>query len=62
MMLTVDLGIQVCLINSQMRSISFFEGSAWKICVSFSDEQAAVKAIGSPRLGRQSYWVSIKKY
>ena len=63
-MLTVNTDIQDCLINGQtgiIRHIEFAQGSASKVYVKFSDEQAGSKAMRSSYLGRQNSWVSIEK-
>ena len=47
-MLTVNIDIQNCLINGQtgvIRHIEFAEGSACKVYIKFSDEQAGSKAM-----------------
>ena len=64
-MLTVNVDIQDRLINGQTRNVKhtkFVQGSIHKVHVKFSDEQAGVKAMGSSYLGRQNFWVAIKKY
>ena len=56
-MLTVNIDIQDHLINGQariIRHIEFAEGSARKVYIKFSDEQAGSKAMRSSYLGRQN--------
>ena len=63
-MLTVNIYIQDRLINGQtgiIRHIEFAEGSARKVYITFSDEQAGSKAMRSSYLGRQNSWVPIEK-
>ena len=63
--LTVNIDIQDCLINGQtriIRHIEFDQGSARKVYIKFSDEQADSKAMRSSYLGRQNSWVPIEKY
>ena len=63
-MLTVNIDIQVGLINGQtgnIRYIEFAEGTAHKVYVMFSDEQAGLKVMRSSYVGRQNSWVSIEK-
>ena len=63
-MLTVSIYIQDRLINGQtgiIRHIEFAEGSAHKLYIKFSDEQAGSKAMRSSYLGRQNSWVPIEK-
>ena len=63
-MLTVHIYIQDRLINGQtgiIRHIEFAEGSARKVYITFSDEQAGSKAMRSSYLGRQNSWVPIEK-
>ena len=65
LMLTVNMDIQDRLINGQAGNISHIElpqGSACKIYVKFSDEQAGLKAMRSSYLVRQNSWVPIEEY
>ena len=64
-MLTFNIDIQDRLINGQTGNISHIElaqGSACKIYVKFSDEQAGLKAMRSSCLVRQNSWVPIEEY
>ena len=63
-MSTVNIEIQDRLINGQtgnIRLIEFAQGSASKMSVKFSDEQADLKAMRSSYLCRQNYWLAIEK-
>ena len=63
-MLAVNIDIQDRLINGQtgiIRHIEFAQGSACKVYIKFSDEQAGSKELRSYFLGRQNFWVSIEK-
>ena len=65
LMLTFNIDIQDRLINGQTGNISHIElaqGSACKIYVKFSDEQAGLKAMRSSCLVRQNSWVPIEEY
>ena len=44
-----------------IRHIEFAQGSACKVYIKFSDEQADSKAVGSSYLGWQNSWVPFKK-
>ena len=62
--LTVNLVIQLCLINGQTGNVShieFTQGSVQKVYVNFPNEQANLKAMGAPYLDRQNSWVPIEK-
>ena len=62
--MTVNVDIQDRLINGQTRNAKhtkFVQGSIHKVYVKFSDEQAGVKAMRSSYLGRQNFWVAVKK-
>ena len=62
--LTVNLVIQLCLINGQTGNVShieFTQGSVQKVYVNFPSEQANLKAMGKPYLDRQNSWVPIEK-
>ena len=64
-MLAVNRDIQDHLINGQIgiiRHTEFAQGSARKVYIKFSDEQADSKAMRSSYLGRQNSWVPIEKY
>ena len=63
-MLAVNIEIQDRLINDQtgvIRHIEFAQGSARKVYINISDEQAGSKAIRSSDLGRKNSWVFIEK-
>ena len=63
-MLTVNIGILDCLINSltgNIRHTEFAQGTVYKVYVKFSDEQAGLKAMTSTYLGEQNSWVPIEK-
>ena len=52
-MLTVNIDIQDRLINGQtgfIRHIEFAQGSACKVCITFSDKQAVLKTMRSSNL------------
>ena len=56
-LLTVNVDIHVRVINGQTGSIShteFARGSACKVYVKFSDEEACSRALGSSYLDRQN--------
>ena len=62
--MTVNVDIQDRLINGQTRNVKhtkFVQDSIHKVYVKFSDEQAGVKAMRSSYLGRQNFWVAVKK-
>ena len=64
-MLTVNIDIQDRLLNGQTRIIrhnEFSQGSARKVYINFSNEQAGSKAMRSSFLGRQNSWVPFEKY
>ena len=53
----VDLDIQDCLINGQkgnISSIEFAQGGVLKVCVTFFDKQAGVKAMRPSYLARKT--------
>ena len=45
-----------------IRHTEFAQGSAYEVCIKFSDEPAGSKAIRSYYLRRQNSWVSIEKW
>ena len=45
-----------------IRHTEFAQGSAYEVCIKFSDEPAGSKAIRSSYLRRQNSWVSIEKW
>ena len=56
--------LTINIINGQtgiIRHIEFAQGSARKVHIKFSDEQAGSKAVRSSYLGRQNSWVPIEK-
>ena len=64
-MLTVNIHIQDRLIHGQtgiIRHIEFAQGSACRVYIKFSDEQADSKTMRSSYLGGQNSWVPIEKY
>ena len=62
-MFAINLDIQNCLINSQTGNFSHIEfpqGIVRKVYVTFSDNQAGLKAMRWPYLGRETSWIPIK--